>query len=194
MSPAFRTVTTGLLTSAVVLDWLGGPESRPAARRLIALGLLGTAASRRVAANEAVGASLFAASLLVRSRGGEGRALALAGAAALAVEVDDGPPEEWTSVLADRDLAEGHMRCVSADGTDVMVARTGGELYALSNHCSHLGAPLHEGEIRDGTVVCPAHESVFALRDGALIYGPAAYPQPSWDARVRAGRIEVRRR
>jgi nitrite reductase/ring-hydroxylating ferredoxin subunit len=194
MPLAARTVTAGMLTSAVVLDWLGGPESRPAARRLIALGLLGTAASRRVAANEAVAASLFAASLLVRSRGGDGRALALAGAAALAVEAGDGPSDPWTSVLADGVLPDGQMRCVRADGADVMVARTGGELYALSNHCSHLGAPLHEGEIRDGTVVCPAHESVFALRDGALIHGPAAYPQPAWDARVRAGRIEVRRR
>jgi nitrite reductase/ring-hydroxylating ferredoxin subunit len=43
-------------------------------------------------------------------------------------------------------------------------------------------------------VTCPLHESVFALRDGALVHGPAAYPQPAWDARARAGRVEVRRR
>ena len=37
-------------------------------------------------------------------------------------------------------------------------------------------------------------DSVFALEDGALIHGPAAYQQPAWDTRVRGGRIEVRRR
>jgi nitrite reductase/ring-hydroxylating ferredoxin subunit len=97
-------------------------------------------------------------------------------------------------VLGDADLADGQMRCVEADGTAVMVARTSGELHALSNHCSHRGGPLHEGTLDAGTVTCPWHDSVFELRDGALVHGPAAYPQPAWDTRVRNGRIEVRRR
>ena len=75
-----------------------------------------------------------------------------------------------------------------------MVARSGGELYALSAHCSHRGARWHEGELGDGTITCPWHSSVFDLRDGALVHGPAAYPQPAWDVRVRDDRIEVRRR
>ena len=70
----------------------------------------------------------------------------------------------------------------------------GGELHALSNSCSHRGGPLHEGEIEDGNVICPWHASVFALQRRRAIHGPAAYPQPAWDTRVRAGRIEVRRR
>ena len=97
-------------------------------------------------------------------------------------------------MLDDGELADGQMRCVEADGTAVMVARAGGSLYALSNHCSHRGGPLHEGTLDDTSVTCPWHHSVFDLRDGALIHGPAAYPQPAWDARVREGRIEVRRR
>jgi nitrite reductase/ring-hydroxylating ferredoxin subunit/uncharacterized membrane protein len=159
-------------------------------------------------------ASLFAASWLARRNGdhGRGRALALAASGILAgagylgghmtlaegVGVDhttfeDGP-EEWTAVLDDAEIADGQMRCVEADGTAVMIARTGGALYALSNHCSHRGGPLHEGDLDGGTVICPWHDSVFDLRDGALIHGPAAYPQPAWDTRVREGRIEVRRR
>jgi nitrite reductase/ring-hydroxylating ferredoxin subunit len=75
-----------------------------------------------------------------------------------------------------------------------MLVRHGGTVYALSEHCSHLGGPLHEGEIADCTVTCPWHASVFDLRDGSLVHGPAAYPQPAWDVRARAGRLEVRRR
>jgi nitrite reductase/ring-hydroxylating ferredoxin subunit/uncharacterized membrane protein len=159
-------------------------------------------------------ASLFAASWLARRRGdhGRGKALALAAGAAMGgaaylgghltlaegVGVDhtafeDGP-EDWTSVLDDAELADGQMRCVEADGTTVMVARSQGGLYALSDHCSHRGGPLHEGELDGLNVSCPWHDSVFDVRDGALIHGPAAYPQPAWDARVNNGRIEVRRR
>ena len=100
----------------------------------------------------------------------------------------------WTDVLAADALRDEEPRVVDADGTAVMVVRHGGELYALSDRCSHLGESLHEGTIADCRITCPAHDSVFDLRDGALIHGPAAWPQPSWDVRVRAGRIEVRAR
>ena len=234
LHPPLTDVTIGTLTSAVLLDWLGGEKSRPAAERLIAIGLLSTAPTatsgysdwadtevaddsvRRIgivhAATNLTAATLFAASLAARRRGGSGRLLALAGGGALAasgylgghltlaegVGVDrtvfeDGV-QEWSAVLDDADLHDGQQRCVEADGTAVMVARAGGELYALSDHCSHRGGPLHEGEIDGLTVTCPWHDSVFDLRDGALVHGPAAYPQPAWDARVRDGRIEVRRR
>jgi nitrite reductase/ring-hydroxylating ferredoxin subunit len=236
LHPMLTDVTVGSFTSAVMLDWLGGDESEPAAQRLIGIGLLSTLATvpsgysdwadtevadesvRRVgivhAAANATAAWLFAGSWLARRNGahGRGRALALAGSGILAgagylgghmtlaegVGVDhttfEDAPDDWTAVLDDGEVPDGQMRCVEADGTVVMVARTGGHLYALSNHCSHRGGPLHEGELDAGTVICPWHDSVFDLRDGSLVHGPAAYPQPAWDARVREGRIEVRRR
>jgi nitrite reductase/ring-hydroxylating ferredoxin subunit len=175
-------------------------------------------AVRRVGVVHAVSnftaASLFAASWLARRRGdhGTGRALALVAGGILAgsgylgghmtlaegVGVDrttfEHGPEEWTAVLDDAELADGAMRCVEADGATVLVARSGGAVYALSDHCSHRGGPLHEGTLDGTEISCPWHDSVFDLRDGALVHGPAAYPQPAWDTRVNDGRIEVRRR
>ena len=234
LHPLLTDVTIGTYSSAVMLDWLGGEQSRPAARRLIGLGLLSTAptvtsgfsdwadtevasdAVRRIgvvhAAANFTAASLFAASWATRRNGGSGRLLALAGGGVLAasgylgghltlaegVGVDrttfEAGTDEWAAVLDDGELGEGQMRCVEADGTAVMVARSGGALYALSNHCSHRGGPLHEGDLDGLTVTCPWHDSVFDVRDGALVHGPAAYPQPAWDVRARDGRIEVRRR
>ena len=234
LHPLLTDVTIGTFTSAVMLDWLGGEKSQPAAERLIAIGLASAVPTvssgysdwadtevadesvRRIgivhAATNATAASLFAASLAARRRGGSGRLLALAGGGAMAaagylgghltlgegVGVDhtvfEDAPEEWTAVLDNDDLAENQARCVEADGTTVMVTRRAGELYALSDHCAHRGGPLHDGTFDGLTVTCPWHASVFDLRDGALVHGPAAYPQPAWDTRVRDGRIEVRRR
>jgi nitrite reductase/ring-hydroxylating ferredoxin subunit/uncharacterized membrane protein len=234
LHPVLTDVTIGTLTSAVLLDWLGGEESRPAARRLIGIGLLSATpvvasgasdwgdtevandSVRRIglvhASANVVANSLFAASYAARRRGEDGRLLAVAGAAVLTaggylgghlsfaegVGVDqtafEEPPEDWTDVLAEVELVDGTPRCVLAEGTAVMVVKHGGALYALSDRCSHRGGPLHEGEISDTTVTCPWHQSVFDLRDGALVHGPAAYPQPAWETRIRAGRIEVRRR
>jgi nitrite reductase/ring-hydroxylating ferredoxin subunit/uncharacterized membrane protein len=202
-----RLIGIGLLSAAPVVasgasDWGDTEVASETARRI---GVVH-------ATSNALASSLFAASWAARRRGDDGRLLALAAATALTaggylgghltfaegVGVDhtvfeDGP-EDWTGVLDESELAEGQMRCVEADGTAVLVARTGGELHALSNRCAHRGGPLHEGEIQGSTVVCPWHASVFDLRDGALIHGPAAYPQRAWDTRVQAGRIEVRRR
>jgi nitrite reductase/ring-hydroxylating ferredoxin subunit/uncharacterized membrane protein len=234
LHPVLTDVTIGTLTSALLLDWLGGKAGRPAAQRLIGLGLLSATpvvasgvsdwadtevaneSVRRIglvhASSNLVASTLFAASWAARRRGDDGRLLALAGGAALTaggylgghlsfaegVGVDhttfEEAPEGWTDVLADSELGESEPRCVEAEGTAVMIVRRGDALYALSNHCAHRGGPLHEGDFTDTTVTCPWHSSVFDLRDGALIHGPAAYPQPAWDARSRAGRIEVRRR
>ena len=206
---AQRLIGLGLLSALPTVssgysDWADTEVANDAARRI---GIVH-------GAGNFTAASLFAASWLARRRGdhGRGRVLALAAGSALGgaaylgghltlaegVGVDHTTFEEgtqdWTAVLGDEELADGQMRCVEADGTAVMVARSEGALYALSNHCSHRGGPLHEGTLDPVTVTCPWHDSVFDLRDGALVHGPAAYPQPAWDTRVRNGHIEVRRR
>ena len=161
-----------------------------------------------------VGATaLFGASLAARRRGsrGTGKLLALAGAGVLGasghlgghlsyaegVGVDqtafEEPSGEWTAALRDEDLPEGEARLAGIGGVAVLVARHEGAVYALSDRCSHRGGPLHEGEIRDGCVTCPLHGSVFKLEDGGVVQGPAAYPQPSWETRVRDGVIEIMR-
>ena len=38
------------------------------------------------------------------------------------------------------------------------------------------------------------HDSVFDLRDGSVVHGPATYPEPAFDARLNGGKVEVRLR
>ncbi len=64
---------------------------------------------------------------------------------------------------------------------------------ALADRCTHRGAPLHEGEVKEGCVICPWHDSVFDLRDGSVRSGPASRPQPVFDVQVSDGRVRVRR-
>jgi nitrite reductase/ring-hydroxylating ferredoxin subunit/uncharacterized membrane protein len=149
--------------------------------------------------------TLYSASLAARRRGSrrKGVILGLAGAGALAagghlgghlsyakgVGVDqtafEPETDEWVDVLAERDLADG-------GGLPVMLTRQDRRVLALADRCNHRGGPLHEGDIADGCVTCPWHESVFRLSDGSVVRGPATFPQPVFDARVREGRIEIR--
>jgi nitrite reductase/ring-hydroxylating ferredoxin subunit/uncharacterized membrane protein len=99
---------------------------------------------------------------------------------------------EWTDVAAEADLKDGQPLRVVANDVPVLLFREGGQLLALANRCSHAGGPLDEGEFNGGTVTCPWHGSRFELAGGCVLRGPASLPQPSFETRVREGRVEVR--
>jgi nitrite reductase/ring-hydroxylating ferredoxin subunit/uncharacterized membrane protein len=101
-------------------------------------------------------------------------------------------PTEWTAALPETALAEGAATCAHVGDVRVLLVRQGGQVRALANRCTHRGGPLHEGEVGDGTITCPWHRSTFALDDGSVVNGPAAYPQPVYDVRSREGMLEVR--
>ena len=101
-------------------------------------------------------------------------------------------PEEFTPVLDSAALAENTMVRARAGDTDILLVRQHGRLCALAHACAHLGGPLSEGTLKDGSVVCPWHGSEFALEDGHVLNGPATAPQPCFAVRERAGQIELR--
>lgn len=172
-------------------------------------------AERRVGMVHAVANStalaLYAASLAMRARGDRraGRALAWAGYGAMGIGGYLGGhlsfvqgvnvnrtawqqgPQEWTPLTVD-DLDDGEARRVDADGVPIMLHRHEGRVYALDATCTHMGGPLDEGSFADGCVTCPWHGSTFRLADGEVVRGPASTPEPSYETRIRDGRIEVR--
>ena len=157
---------------------------------------------------------LYGASWLARRRGDHprGAGLALLGAAGLSVggylgghlayaqgvgvnRNADRPkkPREWADAAAASELGTGLLR-VEVAGQDVVLCRTADGIAALGATCSHYGAPLDEGEVRDGRLVCPWHGSEFRLEDGAVVRGPATAPALAFDARTEGDRVQVRAR
>ena len=104
-----------------------------------------------------------------------------------------GYPEDFLAVLPENELGENEMKCVHPGKADILLAKKNNRIFALAHTCSHLGGPLSEGELLDNCQVrCPWHGSVFSLKDGRVIDGPATEPQPKFDVRVKDGQIEVR--
>jgi 3-phenylpropionate/trans-cinnamate dioxygenase ferredoxin subunit len=65
---------------------------------------------------------------------------------------------------------------VEIAGVPVAVVRTGDEVFALHDVCSHEEVPLSEGEVYDHTVECWLHGSCFDLRTGKPTGPPATKP------------------
>jgi nitrite reductase/ring-hydroxylating ferredoxin subunit len=104
------------------------------------------------------------------------------------------PRERYAPVCEEDALNGGKLCRVELEGEAVVVARSEetGEVCAIAATCSHLGGPLDKGDREGDTVICPWHGSRFDLCTGEVEGGPAVYPQPRYEARVRAGKVEIR--
>jgi nitrite reductase/ring-hydroxylating ferredoxin subunit len=103
-----------------------------------------------------------------------------------------GPPE-WRQAVQASELAEGQTAVAEVGGRKVLLYRDEqGRVSAIEDACSHASGPLSLGKVCEGIVTCPWHDSKFRLRDGAVVQGPATFPQPVLEVRVSGGWIEVR--
>jgi 3-phenylpropionate/trans-cinnamate dioxygenase ferredoxin subunit len=89
------------------------------------------------------------------------------------------------------DIPEDGAHGVELDGVPVALVRTGGELFALHDVCSHEEVPLSEGEIYDHTVECWLHGSCFDLRTGQPTGPPATAPVATFPVKIDGDDVYV---
>lgn len=97
----------------------------------------------------------------------------------------------WHDVGGEDEQAPGEGRAVSAGGLRVALFRTESGWTAFEDRCPHAGAPISDGVLRAGHVVCAWHGWRFDAATGAcpLFAGaPALRPVP---VRVTGRRVEV---
>ncbi|MCL2585162.1 MAG: Rieske 2Fe-2S domain-containing protein [Streptosporangiales bacterium] len=165
--------------------------------------------------------SLFGMSLLARTAGWgtDGRVLAAAGVVAatagaylgghLALRLGAGASHAeavghladlgWHDLCRLRDLPDGHPVRRQLGYLSLLAVRHDETVSVLSDHCAHLGGPLHQGRViaekGESCVSCPWHGSTFRLSDGAVVHGPATARQPAFESRITGdGTVQVRPR
>jgi len=86
-----------------------------------------------------------------------------------------------TKIAAKSDLpADGQAKEFTVDGKIICIANVEGEYSAMDNVCLHRGAPLGQGVVEDGKVVCPWHGWQYDPKSGEAAHNPnakvAVYP------------------
>ena len=74
---------------------------------------------------------------------------------------------------------------------EVLLVRSGQEIFAIDAHCSHYHGPLIDGLEADGEIRCPWHHACFNLRTGEATRAPAFNALSCWRVDQRDGRIFV---
>ncbi|HEY1920663.1 MAG TPA: Rieske (2Fe-2S) protein [Streptosporangiaceae bacterium] len=227
LHPVLAQVPAGAWLSASLLD--GWPGNEQASRRLVTLGLAASAPAALAGAADwseqheqqmrvgtvhalanAAAVSLYAGSLLLRSRGGA-RAMRLAGLAAagaggllgghISFRLSGGANQAepvphlvkpgWHALMPLTDLPERRLVRRMVGEVPVVALREGDHVHVLADRCSHLSGPLSEGTLDDGCLTCPWHGSTFRVSDGSVVHGPATAPQPSFQTRLRDGVVQI---
>lgn len=204
LDPSATLSAAGLVAAAAtaatgVVDWsVSDAEDRRVGLfhgvlNAAAMTLQGASLTARLTGHRRTGRALGATSLAVTAAAGFVGGHLVQGRAVMVNRVATTTgPTRWVGALAAEELADGTVTGVEVEGRKVLLHRDGDEVHALDDVCSHAGALLSNGEVDDCTVICPLHMSVFDLRDGRIVRGPAHHPQPVLPTRVRKGQIEVR--
>jgi NADPH-dependent 2,4-dienoyl-CoA reductase/sulfur reductase-like enzyme/nitrite reductase/ring-hydroxylating ferredoxin subunit len=77
---------------------------------------------------------------------------------------------------------------------DVLLVRSGSEIFAVDAHCSHYHGPLAEGLVDGESIRCPWHHACFDLRTGEAARAPALNPISVWNVERDGSRIVVRQK
>src|ERR1700733_12461014 len=100
---------------------------------------------------------------------------------------------DLTKGVAFADLAGGKLVGHAGD-EEVLLVRSGPELFAIAAHCSHYHGPLAEGLVTGGSIRCPWHHACFDLRTGEAARPPALTPIGVWQVDREGERIFVRQK
>ncbi len=77
-------------------------------------------------------------------------------------------------------------------GRDLLLCRSGGQVFAIADRCTHAAWSLAGAEIADCEILCALHGARFDLRTGEATAHPATKPVRTFAVRIREGRVEVR--
>ena len=88
-------------------------------------------------------------------------------------------------------LRDGVPLRVEAGDTPVLLIRDGDAVHAYQADCPHAGAPLDQGAVCGGRLICPWHKATFDVQRGALLEPPALHGLARYRVELRGDDVLV---
>ena len=102
--------------------------------------------------------------------------------------------EDWIRVCDSKSLKDGEMLDFDHGGSKILLAKSGGNVYATDRICTHAYADLSTGILNEeeNTVTCPLHLSSFKLDSGIPQNLPAEQPLKTYKVKIQENAIYIK--
>lgn len=89
-------------------------------------------------------------------------------------------------------LKNGEMKSFNIDEENkVLLCRINNEYFAVGANCTHYGAPLEEGILKDDMIICPWHHACFNAKTGNLLEPPAMDSLTKYEIKTEGNSVKV---
>jgi 3-phenylpropionate/trans-cinnamate dioxygenase ferredoxin subunit/naphthalene 1,2-dioxygenase system ferredoxin subunit len=90
-----------------------------------------------------------------------------------------------------KDMEFEPVKGIMADGKQILLVKMGTHFTAIGNKCTHMGCKLSSGKMDGETIRCPCHGSMFNVRSGQVVRGPATRPEPTYTVTIENGELFI---
>ena len=100
--------------------------------------------------------------------------------------------EGWQRVASRAEITEGAVFAATVGDTPIALTVIAGEIFAISDTCTHEFALLSDGFLDGEEIECPLHQARFDVRDGKCLAGPAALDLDTFEVKVEGEDVFVK--
>ncbi|MEZ2349964.1 FAD-dependent oxidoreductase [Caballeronia sp. RCC_10] len=94
----------------------------------------------------------------------------------------DQTPMQKVAALSNLDACA--MKRIEIGDTPILLIRSGERVVGYEANCPHAGAPLEEGALCNGRLICPWHRGTFDIETGGLVEPPPLMPLKRYPVQV----------
>ena len=97
----------------------------------------------------------------------------------------------FIKVISTKELPPGKMLGIETEGMPILLVNLDGRIYAMGNKCTHRGCILSDGELKGDIVQCRCHRSIFDVKTGKVVEGPAKNPELVYQTSIEEGYVSI---
>ena len=79
------------------------------------------------------------------------------------------PSFSWVFAIEENKIREESVNLVFPRGISILLIKSAGQLYAVSNKCAHMACALAAGTLKNETIQYPCHDWKFDIRTGEFL-------------------------
>ena len=88
------------------------------------------------------------------------------------------------------DIPEGTMKQIDFEKNEILLVNFEGIIYAISNRCGHMDAPLSNGTLEGKIIECSLHSAQFDVTTGKNIR-PSDMGEPTFNLKIYEVKVET---